>query len=128
MQIDVSFAEKRIQSREGPRVRLRRRQVRIKREGRMEYKCVLKSYHTLIGPSREWKQGEFNCRRKETQSLPRLGFRPRYVDHEFFSLTESNTRDIRIYINTVRFVANNSNSQSSRQHYFLSLQLFYSFI
>lgn len=41
-----------------------------KRERRMECKCVLKSYHTLMGPSREWKQGEFNCRKKETQSVP----------------------------------------------------------
>lgn len=46
-----------------------------KRERRMECKCVLKSYHTLMGPSREWKQGEFNCRKKETQSVPRLAFR-----------------------------------------------------
>lgn len=42
---------------------------------RKECKCVLKSYHTLMGPSREWKQGEFNCRKKETQSVPRLAFR-----------------------------------------------------
>lgn len=80
MQIDVSFDEKRIPKRgmekndEGWMEEARRNG---EKEGkrRMECKCVLKSYHTLRGPSREWKQGEFNCRKKETQSVPRLAFR-----------------------------------------------------
>lgn len=74
MQIDVSFDEKRIPKRGMEKNGEGKQGERTERK-RMECKCVLKSYHTLMGPSREWKQGEFNCRKKETQSVPRLAFR-----------------------------------------------------
>lgn len=74
---------------------------RERRKRRMECKCVFKSYHTLMGPSREWKQGEFNCRKKETQSVPRLAFRrARNVDflQKGISLAIAKTSLIRPYI------------------------------
>lgn len=107
MQIDVSFDEKRIPKRgmekNGGWMEEARRNGEKEREGerRMECKCVLKSYHTLMGPSREWKQGEFNCRKKETQSVPRLAFRrARNVDflQKGISLAIAKTSLIRPYI------------------------------